>query len=234
MKSIRLIALSLTALAATGVAATASSPTPPPPRVNWAGTVVVTEDGSHIQGNPQAPVKLTEFVSYTCSHCANFEKQADAPLRLGYVSQGKVSVEVRHLLRDPVDMTAALLTNCGASSRFFGNHTMFMVNQDRWMARLEKLGPSTRQRWGQGEFGTRMRSVATDLGFYDMMASRGYSRQTIDACLADQGKAQKLAAMTQDAMDRGIQGTPSFQINGNLSSNHEWRGLETEIRALLR
>ena len=34
----------------------------------------------------------------------------EAPLKIGYVHSGKVSVEIRHMLRDPIDLTVAMLT----------------------------------------------------------------------------------------------------------------------------
>lgn len=209
-------------------------PPPAPKTHSWLQTVAVTPGGGHIVGNPQAAVKLVEFASYTCPHCANFERQGADALLVGYVDPGKVSFEVRHFVRDPVDMTVALLTNCGDPKRFFGNHTVFLRRQDRWIATMEKAGPGMRQRWSSGEFATRMRAIASDLGFYPMMAARGYDRPTIDRCLADQGKAQKLAEMTQAAIDSGVGGTPSFTIDGTLSDIHDWRSLETALRDKLR
>ena len=74
---------------------------------NWDATYSAT-DGGQLQGNPQASTRLTTFVSYTCPHCANFETQAEGPLRLAYVQTGRVAVEVRHVIRNPVDLAAAL------------------------------------------------------------------------------------------------------------------------------
>ncbi|QCI79904.1 hypothetical protein E6W36_11505 [Hankyongella ginsenosidimutans] len=41
---------------------------------NWPGTVSKTKDGGFIMGNPNAPIKLVEFASFTCPHCADFHK----------------------------------------------------------------------------------------------------------------------------------------------------------------
>jgi hypothetical protein len=47
-------------------------------------------------GNPRnAPVKLVEYISYTCPHCAHFEAESDAQLRIGFIATGKGSIEVR-------------------------------------------------------------------------------------------------------------------------------------------
>ena len=77
----KLLSLSLLALPAALVAA---------PAANWASRVTMTPIGGHYMGNPAAPTKLVEYVSYTCSHCAHFVSEASAPLRTDYVKGGKV------------------------------------------------------------------------------------------------------------------------------------------------
>jgi protein-disulfide isomerase len=224
MKTLRVFAITLVAALSIGAAQYGKQ--------NWNQTTTVTPAGNHVLGNPDAKVKLVEFVSYTCPHCARFEEQADSAMRATYISQGKLSVEVRNFLRDPVDLTAALLTNCGPPSKFFLNHTAFMRSQDKWIDKLTKAGPVQRQRWSAGEFSARTRAIATDFGFYEIMKTRGYERVAIDRCLADEAKAQRLAAGTEEAEKLGIPGTPSFMLDGNLlAGTHEWRTLSPQISA---
>ena len=96
MNKTTIAALLTAGLLLTGVAATAK-PAPrhrvaaPGPR--WDQTVTMTADGFPVMGNPAAPIKLVEFISYTCSHCAEFSKESKVPLAGGLVRQGKVSVE---------------------------------------------------------------------------------------------------------------------------------------------
>ena len=52
-------------------------------RGNWNTQVAVSPSGSHVIGNPAAATKLTEYVSYTCPHCAEFDRQAVDHLHLG-------------------------------------------------------------------------------------------------------------------------------------------------------
>lgn len=203
-----------------------------PKAPNWARTVAVTADGGHLVGNPQAPVKLVEFVSYTCSHCAHYAEESDVPLRAGYVAPGKVSVEVRHFVRDPVDLTVAMLTNCGAPAKFLLNHAAFLRSQSTWMAPIGTLTEAQRDRWENGAAVARRRAIAGDLRFYQIMQTRGYDRASVDRCLADEGMARRLADMTQDAKARGVSGTPSFQVNGVLlAGTHNWPVLEMQLGA---
>jgi protein-disulfide isomerase len=222
----RLIRLAAMALAAVFAIAAAK------PHPDWTATVALGEDGSHVLGNPEAEVKLTEFISYTCPHCASFHKEADAALKLGYVLRGKVSVEIRHLLRDPVDLAAALLTNCGDPNRFFRNHNMVLQSQDSWIEMMGTASAGQKQRWTSGQFGARMRAIANDFGFYRMMEQRGYRRSDLDRCLADQAMARKLTAQSQGALAAGVEGTPSFMLNGALlAGTHDWKALDEQLKA---
>jgi protein-disulfide isomerase len=203
-------------------------------RQNWTATVSVTPSGSHVLGNPDAPVKLTEYVSYTCPHCAHFEQEADAPMRLAYVMPGKVSIEVRHLLRDPVDLTVALLTNCGDPSGFFKLHHTFLYDQDKWITKMGDMTEAQRKRWTTGEMPARLRAIADDFDFYAIMAQNGISRAAVDRCLSDKAKAQKLVSESEKAKDFGVTGTPSFALNGVLlAATHSWDSLDVQIRARL-
>ncbi|MEJ5978657.1 thioredoxin domain-containing protein [Novosphingobium sp. PS1R-30] len=228
MRPIRFAILALTAALSIG----ATKPAAPAPRGNWLTTVAVSPNGSHLLGNPAAPVKLVEYVSYTCSHCAHFQREAEMPLQISYVQPGKVQVEVRHLVRDPIDMTVAMLTNCGTPARFYLNHSLFLRNQDNWMARVNSASEAQRARWNNGDTVARMRAIAGDLGFYGMMAQRGYDRQTLERCLADPAMTKRLVAQTTRAQTDGVEGTPSFMINGVLlTATHDWQSLNTQLQA---
>lgn len=225
MRLIRLAALAAAALLT-------AAATRPAPHGNWLAAVAVSPQGTHLLGNPGAPVKLVEYVSYTCTHCAHFQQQSETALRLGYIQPGKVQVEVRHLVRDPIDMTVAMLTNCGQPSRFFANHNLFLQSQAKWIGRAASASEGQRARWTSGPNPARFRAIAADFGFYAMMEQRGYSRPTIDRCLADEAMARRLAAQTAQAQELGVQGTPSFLLNDVLlAGTHDWPSLNTQLDA---
>ena len=126
---------------------------------NWNATVSETA-GGHRLGNPEAKVKLTEWVSYTCSHCANFEQESQAPLKLFLVRSGTVAVEVRHFIRNPVDLTIAAITNCLPDSKFFATHSAFLLSHEKWMAKVHATNRAQQQRWTTGGVPARLRAVA--------------------------------------------------------------------------
>ncbi|KPL68120.1 hypothetical protein SZ64_08310 [Erythrobacter sp. SG61-1L] len=201
---------------------------------NWLVTVSKT-DGGHLLGNPNAKVKLTTFESYTCPHCADFEKEAGAELRISFVQSGKVSLEVRHALRDPVDLTAAMLTECVAPGKFFATHQAIFRNFDQIARTLTTSTKAQQDRWyGQDKAAAR-RAIASDFGFYPIVASQGLTRAQADQCLNNNALAKRLAE--QDRADEekyNITGTPSFAINGvRLIATYQWSLLKPQLDARL-
>lgn len=199
---------------------------------NWVATVTRV-DTAHVIGNPQAPRVLTEYISYTCPHCAAFAREGEQPVKLAYVQPGKLKLEIRHLLRDPVDLTAAMLARCGAAAKFPQNHSAFMLSQATWMAKAQGLTDAQQQRWSTGEQSARRRAIASDLGFYAIMERRGYTRAQADQCLNDNAAATRLAEQAQkDWKTPGIGGTPAFAIDGVvLSGTHNWQALQPQLEA---
>lgn len=228
MKPARLIAFVALALStATGIATAVAAP-----KLDWNQTVTVTAEGNHLVGNPDAPAKLVEYISYTCSHCADFEAASHSQLSLGFIGIGKGSVEYRGFIRNSIDVAASLVVRCGAPSKFRANHALMLRQQKKWFRAPTQ---AEEQRWSSPDFETAMRAIARDLGFYALMEPRGYTRQQIDTCLADKQAASRLAGQTRTAMDvEGVRGTPSFVLNGTLLDQHDWAGIRPALMAATR
>lgn len=226
MKALARIAI-LAAIAVLGVGAK---------QLNWNNNVVLTPEGGHRIGNPAAKVKLIEFVSYTCPHCAHFEQEGSGPMQLVWVTPGLVSVEVRHLIRDPVDLTAAVLANCGPKENFPLNHSAILRSQEKWLPNLQLSSKATTLRWRTGTMPERLRAIAEDMDFYDLMETRGYDRMQVDKCLNDTATPERLARQSKEGADAyDIRGTPSFVIDGTLLPDaHDWTSLQPLIAARLK
>jgi protein-disulfide isomerase len=198
---------------------------------NWNGMVQVTPAGTHVVGNPAAKVKLVEYVSYTCPHCANFEQESAAGLQLFFVNSGKGSIEVRNFLRDPADLAVALLTNCVTPRRFFVIHSAFMRQQAQWLGRAQGLSKAQIKRWYEGPQPARMRAIAGDLGLYQIAQAHGLDRTSADRCLANEAMVKRLTDLTVAADKAGVDSTPTFAINGTvLIGTHEWSTLEPQLK----
>ena len=205
------------------------------PPGGWSRAIALNPDGSHLIGNPNAPVRLTEYASYTCRDCAAYNLQSEGVLGLAYVPSGRVSIEVRLLTETPVDLAVAMLASCGDPSRFPLNHNALLRSQAKWTALLPHATGAQRQRWNHPDLGTRNRAIAADLKLYDIMTSRGYDRQTLERCLADEALAKRLKAVSALALAAGVTKSPGFSINDNLLSNtHDWATLRPQLDESLK
>jgi protein-disulfide isomerase len=201
---------------------------------NWLATVAANGTGHRI-GNPAAKVKLTEYVSYTCPQCAAFTKEAEGAIQIAYIQPGKVNVEIRNLIRDPIDLTVAMLVDCPPMARFPQNHTAFLANQDSWIGPLTRSSAAQQARWKQPTLAGR-KAIAGDFKLYDIMERRGYSRVEVDHCLANETLMKQIAAASdKDWAKPGIEGTPSFAINGVIMpGTHSWQGLQTQLQDFVK
>lgn len=217
-------------LAAAALQLTAAAPK----TAGWNNTIAPTAAGGHLIGNPDAPVKLVEYVSYTCAQCATFIIQSEAALQIGYVASGKLSIELRHLVQGPVDLAAAMLANCGPTARFALNHATLMRSQASWRQTFERAGAAQKRRWVTGSLLTRNRAIASDLHWFELMEARGYDRITTEKCLADQAVANRIGEQSKAGYASGITLPPSFTLNGTLLDTvHTWSELRPQIDASL-
>ncbi|HEX7781422.1 MAG TPA: thioredoxin domain-containing protein [Sphingobium sp.] len=197
--------------------------------VDWANRVVLSSVGGHLTGNPAAPTKVVEYISYTCSHCAHFVADGTEPLKKGWVKPGKVSVEIRNAVRDKYDLTAALLARCGGKDKFLGNHEALFANQSAWMTQLIAYD---QQQPKPTEEQAALKEIADKTGLIALMGKRGFTPAQLNACLADPAAMKTVLAMTQDAWGtQKIGGTPSFIVNGKLIDAHDWDGLKAALPA---
>lgn len=226
-------ALALSCVIAVPASTIEAKPAPRAAR-DWRTTITVTPEGSPIMGNPAAPIKLVEYISYACSHCADFTAQSRARLEGDWIRSGQVSLERRAtvLENQPFALVAALAVQCGAPSRWFANGDAILAAQPQWVPKV--LDPVLQKKWNAQPANRYAITMAHDLGFYELMQKRGYTPARLDTCLTDQAKLQAILKSTNHGfVTLGISGTPSFMINDSLLSFYDWPNLEGLIEAML-
>ncbi len=223
-----LLAATIAAPAAVaGASAAAAAPAKAAQR-DWSKAVAVTPEGGFRMGNPAAPVKLVEYASYTCPHCAHFVQEGVPQLIARYVRSGRVSFELRNLVRDPYDLSAALLSRCAGPRNFFPLMHSIFATQDQWTGRFAALSASEYDALTALPATPKLIRIAA-IGGLDAMAARfGVPAARAKACLSDEKAAERLAEMRRVATSQyDVQGTPTFLINGKKAQGaHDWATLE--------
>jgi protein-disulfide isomerase len=183
-------------------------------------------------GNPDAPIKLIEFASLTCPHCAEFAKTSEPALKDTFVNSGRVSFEFRNFARDAIDLTAAQLIRCAPPESFFALTDQVFVNQEQIFERVQAAGqPAFEAALKQPD---ERRGVALGqlTGLIDFFAARGIARDQAEQCLSNHEAAAQIA---QNAQEQGVkydvQGTPTFLLNGNKLEVNTWEGVKPLLEA---
>ena len=71
-------------------------------------------------GNPNAPIKLVEYGSLSCPHCAKLANDGMKTLESQYVNSGRVSYEFRsYIIHGTIDVVLTMLARCADPSTFF-------------------------------------------------------------------------------------------------------------------
>lgn len=202
-----------------------------PDGTQWSEQIQQTDDGGYLMGNPDAKIRLVEFGSLTCSHCADFAKSAMEPLVSDYVNSGRVAFEFRNFVRDPIDITGAMLTRCGADESFFALTEQFFENQPAFFEAIQGAGEQAQAAIQNAPADQRFLTVAEVTGMVDFFAARGIARDQALACLGDTATAQSLADTTQAQAERyNLTGTPSFLLNNSKIDAGSWEQVEAALQ----
>lgn len=197
---------------------------------DWSTVIARTAMGSFVQGNPKAKVKLVEYISFTCNHCANFYGESAAEIDRR-VKSGGTSVEFRHAVRDPLDLTASILARCGGPKRFHGHAKAILAAQPDWVARGAVWQEANAAAMGTMSVSQRLQGFAVGSGLIDLVKARGLTAKAANACLANADEQKTLSAMAKTSF-AAISGTPSFAVNGAIVPDaHSWAALEPALVA---
>lgn len=202
---------------------------PAPDGTDWGETGSVTPEDGYVRGNPDAPLKLVEYVSHTCPACANFAGESAAGLD-DYVASGVVSVEIRNQVHDPLDLTIAMLVRCGSPESFHPLAKQAWASLNEIIGGAQANGEALNAAM-QAPADQRYQAIAETAGLVDFFAARGISRDQAMQCLADGAKAEQIAQNSQTQSEQlGVTGTPTFFLNGARLSGANWDAVDTALQ----
>ncbi len=149
-----------------------------------------------VMGNENAKVTVVEFTDFQCPYCKRYFDQSFDQLIKEYVQTGKVRYVARDLPLEfhPNAHLAAEAARCsGDQGKYFEFHSQLFTNQDTW-------------------------AEASDAGklFNSYAAKLGLDRTKFANCLTNGEKKAAVDADLALAQKAGMNGTPSFIINGKV------------------
>lgn len=196
---------------------------------DWSVGAAPTPTGNFVRGNPAARAKLVEYASYTCPHCAAFATESDTALT-AMVRSGSTSVELRNLIRDQADLAAATVAHCGGARRFFATSQAIFAQQPQWLARAIDYQGANGERLRMYPVLGRLRAIADGAGLTAIGKANGLTEAQVDACFADAAALDRIVAANA-TLPAGVEGTPTFFVNGKLVPHVGWTQLQPALRA---
>lgn len=159
--------------------------------INVSGIVI--ED--IVLGDPNAPVTIIEYASFTCPHCKNFHEGTFKKLKKNYIDEGKVKFILRDVFFDRYGLWAAMVARCDNTEKFYGIVEEIFRRQAEWTKGEEDI-----------QIANNLRKIGLSIGM---------DSETIGECLSDGDMAQALVNEYQKNAEKDkISSTPSFLING--------------------
>lgn len=202
-----------------------------PDRGNWLQTAERTPEGGFRMGNPDARVKVIEYLSLTCPHCAEFAHQGGQRLFQEYVRSGRVSVEYRNFTLNAYDLAAAFLSRCAEPREYFNMTHWLLGNQPQWMGRMQSLTDAQRNELRGLAPLQAMQRLVQMLGLDRVGARHGISAARQRTCLADQAGLNQIEQLMQTGRSQHqVNGTPTFVINGRAVQDNTWAAIEPLLR----
>lgn len=173
-----------------------------------------TAPGDFSIGSADAPVKIVEYASFTCPHCANFHAAVFQDLKRDYIDTGKVHFTLREVYFDRYGLWAAMVARCGGDMRYYDITGMLFAQQAEWLDSPEPM------------------QVLANLRTIGVAA--GLDGAAIDVCLNDATQADALVAQFETNMKAdAVKGTPTLFVNGTMLSNLTYDDLKVVIDAEL-
>ncbi len=169
--------------------------TPPAP-AQTAPPPVAAADGfrGYTLGSASAPIEITEYSDFECPYCAAFATVQMPVIRQQLIATGRVRWRFRDypLPLHQYSRYAALAAQCaGEQGKFWEMHDQLFE----------------RHEWAQT--GKNPRQL-----FRDFAKTIGLDLDKYDACMDGQRYAGRIQASLQEGETLGVQGTPSFFVNG--------------------
>lgn len=159
------------------------------------GRSAVKESQGFSVGDPDAPVSVVNFSSFSCGFCENFSKTVEPGFIKDYVDTGRVYYRYVNLAfsSDEGTQNAAKAAYCAAEQNRFFDYRSYLYSAARV----------------QDGFSTG--------NLISMASSAGLEQDTFSTCLLEDNTYQDaIAADLSLAQSVGVTGTPSFLVNGQL------------------
>lgn len=142
-------------------------------------------------GNPDAPVRIDEYASLTCGHCAHFHNETYKELKKEFIDTGKVYFVFNAFPLNAPAMMASKISRCLPEARYEKFVSLLFATQENWAFSSDyklKLEQNARL--------------------------AGLNKEAFDACAKNTKIERALSAKMKSASEQhNVRSTPTFVLN---------------------
>ncbi|MCR9080292.1 MAG: DsbA family protein [Hyphomonadaceae bacterium] len=149
-------------------------------------------------GDPNAPVTLVEYASWTCPACLVFHQRVLPSIKTDYIDTGQVKLVFREFPTAPANVTVAgfALARCTEGEAYYDMLDELFVRQDAILTLARQGGPVVEA----------LKQVASNHGIE--------GDDAFEACLESEDNRDAIRASIAAARGVGVDSTPTFFLNG--------------------
>jgi protein-disulfide isomerase len=160
---------------------------------NKGGGASGPSEGDMSLGPADAKVKVVEYASASCSHCASFNNEVFPAFKAKYIDTGKVNYTLKEFLTPPEEVAAA------------GFLTARCAGKDKYFTVLDAIFKNQAEMFQTGDFRGVLLRIAQ---------SAGMTEDQFNKCVSDPEALKALNARIERAKADKVTGTPTFFVNG--------------------
>jgi protein-disulfide isomerase len=161
-------------------------------------------------GDPNAPVKLIEYGSVACPHCAIFNNTVFPAFKAQYIDTGQVYYTLREALTgEPPELAVAgfLTARCAGKDKYFAVTDAIFRDQPAIQDNIRA-------------------------GLLRVAQSAGLTEDQFVKCISDDAAIKALNTRANRMIADGINGTPAFIMNGKVLAQTEMSAAELGAAAI--
>ena len=83
-------------------------------------------------GEEKAPIKMVEFASLTCGHCAKFHNEVFPLIKENYIDTGRIFFTYNDFPLDKYALKASVIARCSGNTKFFSFLKVLYSKQKDW------------------------------------------------------------------------------------------------------
>jgi protein-disulfide isomerase len=163
-------------------------------------------------GSPTAPIKMIEYASLACPHCAEFAELVFPQIKANYIDKGLVYYVLRDFPHTNAALSASLVVACVPKESRLKFSEMLFSSQRLWDAPGENVKE----------------------GLVTVARRAGMTRERVEQCILDDAKMKEIqASQERVSTELGVRSIPTFFINGRMRGPGTYADFDQVFKSVL-